>query len=286
MRGVSSLIRLKVSFSAATARSGFELFGEGELVISGQDVVAVVYGENITKGSPVVVKIDFDPTKLADPATLPTNTGRGCAFDPTGNYLAVAHDSIPYITIYKRSGDTFTKLADPAALPSGAGYGCAFDPTGTYLAVAHDSSPYITIYKRDGDTFTKLADPAALPTNTGYGCAFDPTGTYLAVAHFGSPYIAIYRRSGDTFTKLADPATRPPSTGYGCAFDPTGTYLAVAHGGSPRITIYNRSSRTVFKTGNSLLDIQAGDVVAAGYAREDGLTGETKEIVRIWKLGV
>jgi hypothetical protein len=43
-------------------------------------------------------------------------------------------------------------------------------------------------------------------------------------------------------------------------------------------------NKTVFKTGNSLLDIQAGDVVTAGYAKEDGLTGETKEIVRIWRL--
>jgi DNA-binding beta-propeller fold protein YncE len=230
------LIRLKGSFSAATARSGFELLGE--LVISGQDVVAVVYGEDITKSSPVVVKLVFDPTKIANPSTLPTGTGWGCAFDPTGTYLAVAHEFSPYITIYKRNGDTFTKLANPSTRPPDTAYGCAFDPTGTYLAVAHANSPYITIYKRDGDTFTNLANPITLPTGTGFGCAFDPTETYLAVAH---------------------------ST-------------------SPRITIYNTFSRTVFKTGNSLLDIQEGDVVAAGYAKEDGLAGETKEIVRIWRL--
>ena len=153
--------------------------------------MAVLFGEDITKGSPVVVKIDFDPTKLANPATLPTGTGRGCAFDPTG----------------------------------------------TYLAVAHNNSPYITIYKRSGDTFTKLADPSTLPTDTGWGCAFDPTGTYLAVAHNNSPYI----------------------------------------------TFYDGFSRTVFKTGNSLFDIQADDVTAVGYAKEDGLAGETKEIVRIWR---
>ena len=145
MRGGSFSICLRGNSSAATVRSGFELFGE--LVISGQDVVAVVYGENITKGSPVVVKIDFDPTKIANPAVLPTGNGGGCAFDPTG----------------------------------------------TYLAVAHVNSPYITIY--------------------------------------------------DGF------------------------------------------SRAVFQTGNSILDIQEGGVIAAGYAKEDGLAGETKEIVRIWRLG-
>jgi len=85
-------------------------------------------------------------------------------------------------------------------------------------------------------------------------------------------------------TKLANPATLPTGHGCGCAFDPTGTYLAVAHFNSPYITIYDAFSRTVFKTGNSLLDIQADGVVAVGYAREDGLSGETKEIVRIWRL--
>jgi DNA-binding beta-propeller fold protein YncE len=212
--------------------------GGGMLKITGQDTVAALFGEDITKGSPVVVKLVFDPTKLADPATRPT----------------------------------------------GYGWGCTFDPTGTYLTVAHSSSPYITIYKRSGDTFTKLANPSTLPTSTGYGCAFDPTGTYLAVAHSSSPYITIYKRSGDTFTKLADPSTLPTSTGYGCAFDPTGTYLAVAHSSSPYITVYNYLSRAVFKTGNSLLDIQATGVVAAGYAKKDGFTGEIKEIVRIWRL--
>src|SRR5690606_11596606 len=106
---------------------------------------------------------------------------------------------------------------------------------------------------------------------------------YLAVAHWNSPYITIYKRSGDTFAKLANPATLPSSNGYGCAFDPTGTYLAVAHDASPYITIYKAPSRAVFKTENSIHDIQADDVTAAGYAKKDGLTGETKEIVIIWR---
>ena len=43
-------------------------------------------------------------------------------------FLAVAHEVSPYVTIYKRSGDTFTKLVNPAALPTGVGYGVAFYP--------------------------------------------------------------------------------------------------------------------------------------------------------------
>ena len=40
---------------------------------------------------------------------------------PQATYLSVAHATSPYVTIYKRAGDTFTKLPDPATLPAGAG---------------------------------------------------------------------------------------------------------------------------------------------------------------------
>ena len=102
-------------------------------------------------------------TKLADPATLPTNTGRGCTFSPDGTYLSVAHDTSPFITIYKRSCDVFTKLTNPSTLPAHTARDCAFSPDGTYLSVAHETSPYITIYKRSGDVFTKLTNPSTLP---------------------------------------------------------------------------------------------------------------------------
>ena len=67
-------------------------------------------------------------TKLASPATLPTNVGYGVAFSADGTYMAVVHGGYPFVTIYKRSGDTFTKLANPAALPTGSGTGVAFYP--------------------------------------------------------------------------------------------------------------------------------------------------------------
>ncbi|MBN2160657.1 MAG: hypothetical protein JW807_14810, partial [Spirochaetes bacterium] len=55
--------------------------------------------------------------------------------------------SSPYITIYKRSEDTFTKLSDPSTLPAGNGVSSAFSPDGNYLAIGHLTTPFITIYK-------------------------------------------------------------------------------------------------------------------------------------------
>ena len=51
MGGVSSLIRLKVSFSAATARSGFELFGNrGDLLVAeGLEQIFVPRGYKISR---------------------------------------------------------------------------------------------------------------------------------------------------------------------------------------------------------------------------------------------
>ncbi len=94
---------------------------------------------------------------------------------PDKKFLAVVHNSSPYVTIYKQDDDTFTKLANPATLPTADGFGVAFSGDGVYMAVTHYTSPFVTIYKRSGDTFTKLENPATLPTgDIGLGVAFYP----------------------------------------------------------------------------------------------------------------
>jgi len=220
---------------------------DSDWTISGNDIFSANTG-NVGIGT--TGGFSDAPVKLVDPATLPTGQGRGVSFSPDGTYLAIGHSTTPFVTIYKRSGDTFTKLANPATLPTGQGKGPSFSPDGTYLAIGHDSSPFVTIYKRSGDTFTKLANPATLPTGNGEGAAFSPDGTYLAVVHNSSPFVTIYKRSGDTFTKLANPATLPTGNGEGAAFSPDGTYLAVGHAITPFVTIYKRSGDTFTKLAN------------------------------------
>jgi hypothetical protein len=97
------------------------------------------------------------------------------AFSPSGNAIAVAHGSSPFITAYPWSGSGFgTKFADPATLPTGTGNGVTFSPTGDAIVVAHNASPFVTAYPWSGSGFgTKFADPATLPAGTiGYGVAF------------------------------------------------------------------------------------------------------------------
>lgn len=166
------------------------------------------------------------PISLSNPAILPTSGANKICWSPNGEFLVVSHTVSPFITIYQRSGNTFTKLANPSTLPTGGVLGSSWSPDGQFLATAHSTSPFITIYQRSGSTFTKIADPV-LPPSTGRDVSWTPNSQFLAVAHSSSPYLTVYRRSGTTFTKLTDPTTLPPGTANSVAWCPNGNLLAV-----------------------------------------------------------
>lgn len=189
-------------------------------------------------------------TKLSDPSTLPDGHGRGVAFSPDGIYMAVAHFTSQFISIYKRSGDVFTKIADPSTLPAASRYCCAFSPDGIYLAVGGSGAPTLVIYKRNGDVFTKLSDPSTLPAGTCEGCQFSNDGTYLITANTSTPFMTVYKRSGDTFTKLADPSGLPADDGTQCAISPDGNYIAITHLTTPFIALYSKSNDVLTKLSN------------------------------------
>lgn len=162
----------------------------------------------------------------------------GGGLSPFDGYLAVAHASSPYMTLYKKYGDTLLKIAGPATNPQNSGglngIGLSWSVDGTYLAVATDHTPYIYVYKRSGDTLTKLSDPATIPNGACYDCAISPNGTYLAVVGNIStsdpgPWLYVYKRSGDTFTLLNSPgsASAPNYIGRGACWSADSVYLSV-----------------------------------------------------------
>ena len=181
--------------------------------------------------------------KYTNPATLPTGTGTGVDFSPTGNAIAVANfNTTPFISVYPWGGSGFgTKYSNPATLPTGNGRGVAFSPAGDAIAVAHATTPYISAYPWSvGSGFgTKYTNPATLPTGDGYGVAFNPASNAIAVAHDPTPFITAYPWSGSGFgTKYTNPATLPTGTGTGVAFSPAGDAIAVTHQTTPNITAY------------------------------------------------
>ena len=127
-----------------------ESFATGDIILSSREITAPEWlpadGSLFLQSSypdlfARVGLLSDGRVKLANPISPPSGAGNGCSFSPNGTYLAVAYASSPFITIYKRSGDTFTKLADPSTLPVGIAGDCAFSSDGTYLAVAHKTSP-------------------------------------------------------------------------------------------------------------------------------------------------
>ena len=193
------------------------------------------------------VQLHGSIAQRTNPSTLPTGQANGVAWSRDGVYLAVAHATSPFVSIYKRDGNTLTKLSNPATLPAGIGYGVAWDKTGKYLAVAHATSPFVTVYSRSSDTFTKVADPATLPAGQGNGVAWANNGAYLAVAHNTSPFVTWYSFDGTNLNKLADPATLPASAGNRVSWPDNGSYLAVAHDTTPFVTVYSRSGNVLTK---------------------------------------
>ena len=190
-------------------------------------------------------------TRLSNPGTLPTNIVLGVSWSPDGRFLACAHPTSPYITIYEvTAGPTFTKISDPATNPGSQAYGCAFSPDGAFLAVSTLNSPYITIYQISGTTFTKVANPATLPPSAGLGCAWSPDAQILTVAASGSPYIVNYERSGSSFTKLPDPASLPAGQCNGVSWSSDGSRVTLAVNTTPYIATYNVTGSTYTKLSN------------------------------------
>jgi hypothetical protein len=215
----------------------------------------------------LIPQYDFFPDSILPQANFSSDvTGivYDCSFSPNSEFLAVAHATSPYISIYQRNANKFVKLSNPATLPTNDAYGCSWSPNGEFLAVAHAVSPFVTIYQRSGTTFTKLANPATLPTGVGTGCSWSSNGEILVVSHTTSPYITIYQRSGTTFTKLSDPATLPTGNGKTCTFSPNSEFLAVGHTTTPYITIYQRSGTTFTKLANPAT-LPTGDVEGCSW---------------------
>lgn len=135
------------------------------------------------------------PTKIADANTPPTGIASVSAWSPNGEYLAIGHETSPFLSIYQKSGDVVTKVTDPSSLPASGSLGVAWSPDGQYLLIGHAVSPYMTVYRRNGSSFYKLPDPSALPAFGTRGVCWSPNGEFCALATSGSPYITIYQRS-------------------------------------------------------------------------------------------
>ncbi|HEV8601227.1 MAG TPA: fibronectin type III domain-containing protein, partial [Patescibacteria group bacterium] len=224
-------------------------------------------------------------TKLGNPDVLPAGAAQSVCFSPDSKYLAVGVGTSPFITLYKRVGDTFVKLADPTAL-AGTGWECSWTPDSKYLALGNSNSPFITIYKNNfNDTFTKLGNPSVLPPRPCNDAHFSPDGKYLACTFdTTSPFIYMYRNNNDdTFTKLAD-LSALAGAGWNTDWSGDGKYVVAGVSSNTTVNVYQNNFNDTFTALPSLT--ADGQLEGHGYSPDGEYVGGGAGLtpfVNVWK---
>jgi WD40 repeat protein len=219
-------------------------------------------------------------TKLPNPSVLPTNGGQGISFTPNADYLAISQGGTNLAIVYKRSGNTFTKLPNLPSMPgTNNGWGLSFSHSGVYLFIGASTTPGILMYKRNGDDFTRINSITQLPTQV-FDISLSSDDSYMALSLNESPRLATYKLRGDVASKLGDPYIPPTGIGYGVGISPDDQFLAVAHGTLPSCTMYDIRDKVIVASND--IALISGVDTGLGYAKESGLTGEAKKIVKIW----
>jgi sugar lactone lactonase YvrE len=166
-----------------------------------------------------------------------------------------------YLTIYNRSGDTFTKLSDPASSPNGQAAGAAWSTSTGNLLVAFCTAPGIIEYSRSGDTFTDNnifnrttatnITPAGDKGNNQYNCGnISPDGlVYANGMQNNNPNWAIQLKVSESIFNPFTLAAGVPTSGAVCciAFNTTSDYVSVASENSPYLSVFslNRGALTM-----------------------------------------
>ena len=191
-------------------------------------------------------------TKLADLASMIGIATNGVALSSDATYLAFAQNSSSTsLSIYKRSGLSFTRLTNPVQ-PASSSRCLAFSPSDEFLAVGSNTTPFVEVYQRSTDTFTKVTSTMTQPTADVASVAWSADNSYLMVGYLtNAPYLNIYNRSGTTFTLMTLTGGNPTGQVFGVAVSPDGTLFAAAHTSAPYITMYQRSGNTFTKLSDS-----------------------------------
>ena len=234
------------------------------------------------------------PLKTAAQDANPAGIGRGVALSSDGQYLAVAHETTPFLTTYKWSAanSRYEKTAVQDANPAGFGYGAALSSDGQYLAVAHHTTPFLITYKWSAanSRYEKTSAQDTNPAVIGYGVALSSDGQYLAVGHYTTPFLITYKWSAanSRYEKTAMQDANPSGIGYGAALSSDGQYLAVAHDTTPFLTTYKVATTEVFQpaipltsgVGYTSIPFNARMI---GALLESGSASDTVDFAQIWR---
>lgn len=177
---------------------------------------------------------------FSNPGTLPTGAGKMCAWHPSNLFIAVAHTTTPFMSIYPITTYGFgTKLANPVSLPPGNLTGICFAPTGDFLLTLSATTPYVGVWAFNpaagGSIGAKAPDPLVIPSSATSSplagstvCAWSPDGNWVAVLGGSYVYMWQFDRATGTFSSNA---RQYSGTINSIAFTPDSQYLIAAMNG-------------------------------------------------------
>lgn len=185
----------------------------------------------------------FGTPVIHPPATVAGLDGRGVAFSPDGNFIAVSGSNFNF-SVYPFSGST---LGSPTTM-EGRGTGIAFNPTGSVLAWGLQSAGMSISNWSSSGFGSAITVPATRGSSPAASVlSFSPSGNLLAAGNQGTLVesfnrLMVYRwlgtSLGDLFAEPANQIAGPLSAGRVIDFSPSGDVLMVGHVESPFVTAY------------------------------------------------
>lgn len=216
-----------------------------------QSGTAALFAVTGHQNSPV--RFPWVPSKISDPAVVPTGNGTNkVGWSPNGRYLVfTTADNPASVFVYDCISGSPVKIADPPGVPSIPVHSIVgWSRDSRYLTLAAASPTRMITYDWDTGSPVAVADPATAPTGGVAGVSWSPNGRYQAVAHSTSPFVSIYDWATGVPVKIADPATLPTGNATDVCWSPSGRYLVVAHSTSPFVTIYDWATGAPVKITN------------------------------------
>ncbi len=137
----------------------------------------------------------------ANPGTLPSNgpagsLGRGIAWRPQGDYIAMANATTPflYVVPFNRATGAFGTALTVTNIPAGATTCVAWSPDGQYLIVGCGTTPFLYIYDFGSALLNTNVTLAANPGNQVNEIVVRPDGElcYLGL-NAGTPFITAFQ---------------------------------------------------------------------------------------------
>lgn len=140
-------------------------------------------------------------TISSNPSSLPTGgpagaTGRGVAWRPQGDYIAMANTTSPflYIVNFNRASGAFGASISVGSSTLANATNCvAWTPDGQYLLVGSATTPFLFIYDFSAQTIgAPLAFDGANPGGTINDMVVHPNGEYVMLSLNATPFIKTY----------------------------------------------------------------------------------------------